>query len=414
MKAHEHEFEIAAMSRALEVSRSGYYSGAQAASGVRASENELLGIEIERIHRESRGHYGSPRVKMALDKEEGTSCGINRVAKIMREKGLQGVKQSRKRVVTTDSNHQHGASPNLIKRLEITGPNQVWVADITYIRTDHGWVYLAAVMDLYSRKIVGWDMADTLEAGVVLRALEQALATRDWNPGLIHHSDRGVQYACKEFRKLLEDNGIEQSMSAKGNCYDNATMESFFGTLKAEEVTSYPDWKSARSAIFDYLETYYNRTRIHTSLGGCSPDEFERQDEACGRPKPSALDEFSEASDAPLVVEASPQGATKQPSTSKEGTQTHPNVQAAEAIGHSFGKVRSAQEKNFLSGKQGPEQGVNQNCKGQAGPCSSYDHWSHHPEYPSEGCSPAAPSSVSTGQSNKDSQFDLEQLKKKT
>lgn len=385
MREHQEEFELAVMSRALDVSRSGFYSGSQTGDGLRAVENEQLGVEIERIHLQSRGHYGSPRVKMALDKE-GRSCGLNRVAKIMRKKGLQGVRQSRKKVKTTDSNHEHSASPNLLKGLEITGPNQVWAADITYIRTDEGWVYLAAVIDLYSRKIVGWDMADTLEAGVVIRALQQALATRDWKPGLIHHSDRGVQYACKDFRQLLEENGIVQSMSAKGNCYDNATMESFFGTLKAEEGAHYPDWQSARLAIFNYLETYYNRTRIHTSLGGCSPEEFEAQAEhsALERtpaplepaqpktlPLPQSLPshEFSEASDAPLVSKAAPE----------------PQAQ--------------------------PEEGSEP--EGQAGASDSHDRRPHHPEYPLEGCSPAEPSSVSSRQAHKDSKLILEQVKRK-
>lgn len=416
MREHQNEFSVAAMSSALAVSRSGFYSGLVAGSGQRAQETEYLEMEIEKIHRESRGHYGSPRVKTALDKKSIT-CGENRVAKIMKSMGLEGVRQSRKRVRTTNSNHAHRASPNLIKELAITRPNQVWAGDITYIRTTTGWVYLAAIIDLYSRKIVGWSLGTTLEASLVVEALKQALDTRDWKPGLIFHSDRGVQYACKEYRRLLEENGLEQSMSAKGNCYDNATVESFFGTLKAEEVALYPDGESARRAIFDYLETYYNRTRIHTSLGGCSPEEFEHAH--CPREataaEPLALNEFSEASDAPLVVEASPKSGTQSSSTSKQRAKPTPNAQTAEAKeGHSFENARFAQEKNFLSGEQSSEQGSNQNCKGQADPCSSHDHQSHHPVYPSEGCSPAEPSSVCAGQQNKDRQFDLEQVKRKT
>ena len=345
MKEHRNEFPLSAMSEALGVSRSGFYAASQVDGGMRAIESKVLREEIARIHEESRGHYGSPRIKLALDKR-GISCGLNRVARIMREEGIQGVRQSRKRVRTTNSNHEHRASPNLIKGLEITRPNQVWAADITYIDTDQGWVYLAAVIDLYSRKIVGWHMADTLEASLVMEALKQALATRDWKPGLIHHSDRGVQYASKAFRSLLGDHSIKQSMSAKGRCYDNAKMESFFGTLKAEEVECYSDWQSARIAIFDYIETYYNRTRIHTSLTGDSPEEFERGYETNGpiKSKPPALNEFSEASGAPLVEDDK-----KEPET-----------------------------KHSISG--------------------SHDHRSHPPEYPLEGCSPAEPSSVSSGE----------------
>lgn len=197
---------------------------------------------------------------------------------------------------TTDSSHPHAAPPNLIKDLVLTRPNQAWAADITYVRTGTGWVYLAAVIDLYSRKIIGWATSTTLHAKVVVDALNQALATRDWSPGLIHHSDRGVQYACREFRALLEQHGIQQSMSARGNCCDSAVMESFFGTLKAEEDGSYEDPGSARRAIFDYVETYYNRQRIHTSLDGQSPEAFEYL-HWTGRTesqKPEASEEFSE------------------------------------------------------------------------------------------------------------------------
>ena len=367
MREQHRQFAVAAMSRALEVSRSGFYATAQSGGGVRAQENKRLGSEIERIHRQSRGHYGSPRVKMALERQ-GVRCGRNRVARIMRAKGLQGVRQPRKRVLTTKSSHAHRASPNLLKGLAITRPNQVWAADITYIGTDAGWVYLAGVLDLYSRKVVGWEMSDSLEAGLVIRALQQALATRGAPPGLIHHSDRGVQYACKEFRKLLGENSIEQSMSAKGNCYENATMESFFGTLKAEETGRYPDWSGARLAIFDYLEGYYNRTRIHTSLEGCSPEEFERRHDkrlagGSAEPKTSALAEFSKAWDAQLVDEAAPQPESL--------SELEPEAQA-EASG-------------------------------------SYDDLSH----PSEGCSPAEPSYVSSEQEHQNSKLELDQAKRK-
>lgn len=340
------------MSEALELSRSGYYRSLGASCGERAVANEKLRTEIIGIHRQSRGYYGSPRITMALHRK-GYQCGRKRVARIMKAEGLEGVRQPRKRVRTTQSNHGHQASANLIKGLQVEAANQVWVADITYIRVDDMWYYLAAVLDLFSRKIVGWAIANHLRASLVTDALKQALATRDWTSGLIHHSDRGVQYACREFRKFLEEHGIIQSMSAKGNCYDNATMESFFGTIKAEEIESYEDVQSARLAIFDYIETYYNRTRIHTSLGGLSPEEFEAEKNAPTSdppgqakleitPTPWPSHEFSEASDARLV---------------------------------------------------GPEQENGRPAETRAS-AGTRDHASHHPEYPSEGCSPAEPSSV--------------------
>jgi len=364
MNKHAEEFPVEVMSRTLGVSRSGYYRSCEAPHGERAVQNEQLGKEIVRIHQESRGHYGSPRMIIAL-KKQGFSCGRNRVARIMRAEGLEGVRQPRKRVKTTDSNHGHKASPNLIKGLEITAPNQVWVADITYIRVAGKWVYLAAVLDLFSRKIVGWNIADNLKASLVVGALKQALATREWKPGLIHHSDQGVQYASHEFRQLLEDRGIEQSMSAKGNCYDNATMESFFGTIKAEEIEAYDDEQSARLAIFDYIETYYNRTRIHTSLdGGNSPEEFE-------------------ALHASLEHNPAPQEPS-QPMTPPT-TQPLPSHEFSEA---SDGLLVDGSKKE-------QEPAESQNSTG------SHDQKSHHPEYPSEGCSPAEPSSVSSRRKQK-------------
>jgi len=344
---------VAIMGRLLGVSRSGFYSMEQRGTGPRAIEDAELGKEITEIHRESRGNYGSPRVHLALQ-ERGNRCGVNRVARIMKVLGLEGVRQSRKRVRTTDSSHGHGASPNLIKDIEVTRPNQVWAGDITFLRVGSGWVYLAAVIDLYSRKIVGWAMAETLHAAVVVNALKEALAIRDWSPGLIFHSDRGVQYACGEFRATLSDRGITQSMSALGNCYDNAVMESFFGTLKAEEVGPHPNVRSARRAIFDYVETYYNRQRIHTSLDGQSPEAFERRywETATEAPKPAASEEFSEACEAPLVE----------------------NDEGLESSGEAS---------------------------------SPDDPWSQPPKYSLEGCSPAEPSSASLEKANEPSYWEL-------
>ena len=342
MKNHAEEFSLTAMCEALEISRSGYYEGLAASTGVRAVDNQRLTSAIVRIHQESRCTYGSPRILDALHGEDW-QCGVNRVARIMREEAIVGKCPKRKRVVTTESDHAHSPSANLIKGLTAQRPDEIWVMDITYIRirhpqnpATHQWVYLATVLDLYSRKIVGWQVGPSLEATLAIKALENALSTRNWQLGLICHSDRGVQYACGDFRALLEQHGIIQSMSAKGNCYDNATMESFFGTLKTEEVesTCYPDLPEARRALFDYIESFYNRTRLHTSLKGtlaelrssspnsssdarasralaCSPEQLESayhrslqcapQDKT-EETRPSAM-EFSKASDA-LPVDA--------------------------------------------------------------------------------------------------------------
>jgi transposase InsO family protein len=346
MNAHEDQFPKEAMSTALEVSRSGYYKARHRPQGVRRRQDERLREEIGRIHKESRGNYGSPRVHLQLG-EEGIRCGRKRVARLMREADLKGVCRRRRKARTTDSNHAHQASPNLIGAMKIGRPNEVWVTDITYLRTAaDGWVYLAAVLDLYSRKIVGWSVGRTLDAGLVIRALNQALATRDWRPGLIVHSDRGIQYACTAFRRLLARHGLRQSMSAKGNCYDNATMESFFGTFKAEQGEVFPDAHSARLAVFDYIETFYNRHRIHTSLEGCSPAEFERRHHS-GAPlatRTAASDEFFGG----MGCSAGGRGSDSEPESHSDSPDSH-------------------------------------------------DRLSHHPDYPSEGCSPAEPSSVSPG-----------------
>lgn len=277
MKKLEDQYPISTLCEALEVSSSGYYKARQSREGSRQRQNEELKVEIGRIHQQSRGTYGSPRVQIAL-RQEGRRHSRKRVARLMREEGLRGAGRRKQWVRTTDSKHGLGASPNLVKTLEIKEPNQVWVSDITYLRLAlGGWIYLAAILDLYSRKIVGWAVSRSLEASLVIEALHQALKTRGWQPGLILHSDRGVQYASRALRRVLARHGLRQSMSAKGNCYDNATMESFFGTFKAEEADEFEDAYRARLAVFDYVETFYNTQRIHTSLGGKSPTAFEKE-----------------------------------------------------------------------------------------------------------------------------------------
>jgi putative transposase len=276
MKAQEDDHDVRRMAKLLGVSRSGYYRFRGNRTSARAQADETLRARITGIHRHSRGIYGSPRITRELVKE-GTRLGKNRVARLMREAGLTGVGRRRRGVRTTRQDSRLPVSPNLIKYLPVTGPNQVWVADITYVDTDEGWGYLAAVLDLWSRKIVGWAFKPHMESTLVCKALENALLQRRPPPGLIHHSDRGSQYASREYRGWLSSNGIQSSMSAKGNCYDNATMESFFGTLKSEEIyrRHFPTIAEARAAIFDYIESFYNRRRQHSSLDGWSPDEFE-------------------------------------------------------------------------------------------------------------------------------------------
>ena len=222
----------------LEVSVSGYYQRSRRAAspGPRAVENQGLAREIEVIHARSRRTYGSPRMVAAL-RGRGRRHGRNRVARLMREQGLCGRQRGRYRVRTTDSNHDHPIAPNrLAEAPRATAPNQLWVADITYIETREGWLYLAGVLDLYSRRIVGWAMGETIGSALVLKALGMALLHRAPPAGLLFHSDRGVQYAAGDFRRALAQAGLVPSMSRRGNCYDNATMESFWSTLKLELV----------------------------------------------------------------------------------------------------------------------------------------------------------------------------------
>ena len=264
------------MCELLEISRSGFYAWSRRRESERARrDRELLG-RIEEIHVQSRTCYGSPRIHHALRKE-GTRCGRKRVARLMKRAEIRG-KVRRKFQTTTNSKHAGTIAPNLLEKLgSVTRINQIWVADITYIRTREGWLYLASIMDLYSRKIIGWSFRDTLHTELPADALKMALERRRPRPGLIHHSDRGSQYASEEYQKLLQAHGVISSMSGKGNCYDNAAKESFFHTLKAELVRDedYRTRADARSSIFDYIETFYNRDRLHSSLGYETPDAYE-------------------------------------------------------------------------------------------------------------------------------------------
>ena len=234
----KNDYPILSLCKHLDVSSSGYYDWRKRllCPGPRAAENQTLAHEINRIHAESRQTYGSIRVMQELRKK-GLRHGRHRIARLMKAKGLCGRQKGRHRVQTTDSNHDHPIAPNRLAEAPMaTAPNQIWVADITYIETKEGWLYLAGILDLYSRKIVGWAMSERIDTRLVLKALDMALLHRTPPPNLLFHSDRGVQYASAEYRQALSQAGFVASMSRRGNCYDNATMESFWSTLKLDLV----------------------------------------------------------------------------------------------------------------------------------------------------------------------------------
>lgn len=273
------EFAVRDLCQALEVRPSGYYQWLKRVPGPRQRSNQQLLEHIQRAHRASRQNYGSPRIFRQL-RRENIPCGENRVARLMRAQGIRAQCKRPFRPRTTDSRHAEHVAPNRLKSLPVPAqPDQVWTADITYVWTVAGWVYLAAVMDLCSRKIVGWFIGPSLETSLVKEALKQALVVRRPAPGLLHHSDRGIQYASSAFRALLHSYQMVPSMSAKGNCYDNAAMEAFWSTLKAELIHRrvFQHLAQARLEIFDYIETFYNRQRLHSALGYQSPAEFEKQ-----------------------------------------------------------------------------------------------------------------------------------------
>jgi putative transposase len=276
---------VSKMCRVLRVGRSGYYDWRarrrrRRDSGPRQERRERLLAEIRQAHRRSRGLYGSPRVCAELQ-AQGVKVSENTVAKLMKRAGIASKVHRRFVAHTTDPDHEHPVAANVLeRRFDVRQwelPNSAWCTDITCVRTDEGWLYLAAVMDLCSRRIVGWAMAEHLRAELCLRALGMALEHRSPAAGLLHHSDRGVQYACEAYQSLLEKEGMQSSMSRTGNCHDNAAMESFFGTLKRELIYQerYATHEQARRSIFEYIEVFYNRQRKHSSLGYRSPVEFE-------------------------------------------------------------------------------------------------------------------------------------------
>jgi transposase InsO family protein len=276
IQVEQANFPVTVLCRVLEVSCSGFYRWLNAQPSERQSKNERLMIEIKAIHSESRGTYGSPRVHAELQ-SRGFEIGLNRVARLMAELGLTGQRPRRFRK-TTDSHHSHPLAPDLVARdFNPSAPNQLWAADITYIATASGWAYLAVVLDLYSRRVIGWAIDDHMRTELVLEALDRALGTRERSEGLVHHSDRGSQYASARHRDELERRGIRVSMGAKGCAYDNAVVESFFATLKKDLVyrVNWLDQQQAALAISEYIQVFYNRRRRHSTLGYMSPADYE-------------------------------------------------------------------------------------------------------------------------------------------
>lgn len=270
-------YPIAQLCLALGVSRSGFYAWRKHQPSRRAQEDARLSSSILQIHARSRHTYGSPRIRAEL-REAGEAIGRRRVARLMRQKGICGRCRRRRGPQTTDSDHHQPVAPNLLMdRAAASRMNEVWVTDITYIPTDEGWLYLAGILDLYSRKIVGWSVSATLATKLCLDALAMALRARRPSKGLIHHSDRGVQYASHEYRQALHAAGLAPSMSRRANCYDNAFAESFWSTLKTECLhrAHFQTRADAALAVFDFIECFYNRHRRHSSLGYRSPIAFE-------------------------------------------------------------------------------------------------------------------------------------------
>jgi len=280
IRGHRSLFSVKKMCRVLEVSPSGYYRWLRAPVSLRKRENARLKEEIRRIYAFHRGRAGSPMITADLhDKRAYAKVSRCRVARLMKQMGLR-CRSIKKRPFTTASRHTRPVVPNHLDRnFEVSSPNRVWVSDITYMRIGESWHYLSIFLDLYSRKIVGWDISHSLEKGSVLRALRQSLQRRRPAEGLMIHSDRGIQYASRAFREILRDHGFIQSMSRKGNCWDNAVAESFFHTIKAQLIHPYRfrTVKEARRALFEYIEVYYNRKRKHSTNGYLSPADYERQ-----------------------------------------------------------------------------------------------------------------------------------------
>ena len=270
-------YRVAWLCEALLVSRSGYYDWQRRrhAPGPRARANLQLRERLRQEFERSRRTYGSPRLSQAL----GCPGSHNRIARLMRQEHLWARQRSKFRVATTDSRHAEPIAPNRIRQLQVVRPDQLWVTDATCVLTGEGWLYLVAVLDVHTRRVLGWSMGAILDAPMTIAALRMALSRRRPAPGLIVHSDRGMQFASAAYRQVLAEHGLVASMSRPGNCYDNAFIESFWSSLKYETVyhRKYANRAEARTALFDYIESFYNRTRLHSSLGYLSPITFESQ-----------------------------------------------------------------------------------------------------------------------------------------
>ena len=277
IEEHRDEFLVTCMCKGLDVSTSGYYAWRERPPSKREMANRKLYKKIKTAYNASHGTYGSPRIYHELEKQR-VACSENRVARLMRLHGLRA-RQKKRYKVTTKRNKADPVAPNLLKRdFEADRPNQKWLTDITYISTQEGWLYLAAVLDMYSRRIIGWAMSERMTSDLTIDALNMAIPRRQPDLDLIHHSDQGSQYTDGEYQQLLKDHGIQVSMNGVGTWYDNAPMESFFGTLKSEWVYYhvYRTRDQARSDIFYYIEVFYNRHRLHSSLDYLSPEEYEQ------------------------------------------------------------------------------------------------------------------------------------------
>ncbi len=277
IKAYRSAFRVEEMCKTLDVSRSGYYKWCNKKPGKREEENNMLLKKIRYIFKDHKELYGYPRITAEL-KAQGKKYNKKRIARLMSNNDMRA-KTKKRFKITTNSKHNNPVAPNLLPELNITGPNQAWVSDITYVWTGEGWEYLAAILDLCTRKTIGWAMDKRIKKDLVIKAFLKAVSQRKIKPGIIFHSDRGSQYASNEFRRILKMYGFKQSMSGKGNCYDNAVAESFFHTYKTEEVyfDYYPTRKVAKQKTFEYIEIYYNRKRRHSFLGYLTPEEFEME-----------------------------------------------------------------------------------------------------------------------------------------
>jgi transposase InsO family protein len=271
-------YPIKRMCSVLEVSENGYYNWRKRGKSQRKQDDEQLVSRIEDAYHENRGVYGSPRIYAELT-AQGIKCGRKRIARLMREHNISA-RRKRRQAKKTDSSHSSPIAPNLLERdFTADAPNKKWLTDMTFIATEEGWLYLAGVLDAYSRKLVGWAMGQNHDAELVKQALQMALVMRQPEAGLVHHSDRGSEYASQSYQEILHQHHVSISMSKKGDCYDNAMIESFWGTLKEEcfSLEIFHTRKEAKTVIFEYVEVFYNRKRKHSSLGYLSPVDYEKQ-----------------------------------------------------------------------------------------------------------------------------------------